>query len=186
VDPWGLQGEFKEGNLWDFAKGWAANFWLLGKWITQEGHENYGYAADDPQLRDMKNSMAVLHMRAEASRSTQLEGHGYWTTLDAAGELLMSGWINPTVAQVGGFEYWWYRNPDGTITYMIYNELTVQSFFYHLIPVKQSRDAFPWVMGKVSQTFIWKERDPQAVSPGPPVQNTISNHPYTPVWNNRQ
>jgi hypothetical protein len=119
---------------------------------------------------------AVKAMTREfCKRGCPAEGSDEWTTLNAAMQLFLDP-FNATQAQVGGFEYRFRNNGDGTVTFSFENELSMYSFFLHLDDSPylgyKPRDfpiivALPWPyggalalpsrMGEMVQEFEWRE-----------------------------
>ncbi len=74
--------------------------------------------------------------------------------------------------QVGAFRYSFTNNGNGTVTYRIENDLTVNSFFFHIpekLPAWQKSaeklrtdvNVDPqYLMGKMTQVFEWTEPNP--------------------------
>ncbi len=143
---------------------WGGNIGILGQWIAQTGSANRWYGPNDPHTIQMRQSGGAAQMRSDFVKKGCGKGvTGFFSTKDAAKQLVDFG--NSTQVQVGGFVWKATNNGNGTVTYRIFNQLSIESFFYHglyviPLPHKPRPQGVP-AMGNINQYFQWTEPLPR-------------------------
>ena len=139
---------------------WVDNPGLFWDWLTESGTVDRFYGPDDPSAQEMMHSEGADKMRQEYAAGGCKNGRGSYGSGQAYWESVRHP-LNGTQFQVGGYVYQYRNNGDGTVTYTIYNQLSIYSFFYHIpgLPHKPRGGDFPF-MGNINQTFQWTESNP--------------------------
>lgn len=107
----------------------------------------------------MMDSPGADKMRREFRAGGCQSRKGYFDTIPAYLLTMWKPW--KTGFQVGGFVYTATNNANGTVTYRIYNQASIYSFFLHFpgLPHKPRGGSFPY-MGNIDQIFEWTEAIP--------------------------
>ena len=169
VDPSGLT----------WLDNWLDNVGLVMDWVFERGKETRLYGPNTPQTRDIAVTEGARIMREDFVRygcrsSEWFETYG---TFAAFLESLNNP-FNATQVQVGRFDYAYLNNGNGTVTYVIFNMLSIYSFFYHfgqpivglagirypdwfVEATHKPRGKWFSRMGNLKQIFYWTEPLPE-------------------------
>ena len=137
---------------------WVKSFQLLQEWANGTNDRDRIYYWWTIQAREMMCSQGVTKARRDA-RSSGKDGRDKWKTKPAADETFNKTQLhNATIAQVGAYTIQWtFDDYRQVIRYEIKNDLTVNSFFYHLTPARWNNIPGGQPMATIHQRFIWVE-----------------------------
>jgi RHS repeat-associated protein len=141
------------GNDWSI-------FW---DWVFQTGGMNRFYNADDPGTQDLRQEFGAWMSDQYAAAGAPNSFGGSEGTLAAASRTVSDaafGMPNTTQAYVGGFLWYAHRLKGNKVRYTIYNQLSVESFFYHVVKIPHGghpdrSDTGIYLMGNINQWFSW-------------------------------
>lgn len=131
-------------------------FW---SWLFGTGSNDRTYGPNDIETQEMEQSVAAQQMRDAFNKSgcNNVSGipygtfRAYW---DTAANPLTADW-GSTAFEVGGFARGSViNNGNGTATYSFPNVSGTHSFFFHLIPDRQSSTG---PMRNITRHFTWTE-----------------------------
>jgi RHS repeat-associated protein len=150
VDPLGLTWESNWNFFWD--------------WVFERGPAQRYYGPNTTETQEMMRSPGATNMRNTFKKgrckNIRIEAYGK----DYFGiESYIENLADPgsTGFQVGGFIYSATNNGNGTVTYRIYNQASIFSFFLHIpgLPHKPRGGSLPF-MGNINQKFERSEATP--------------------------
>ena len=138
---------------------WSDNWGLFWDWWTEYGSARIDYGPTDPSTLEMRMTPGVAKARAEAA-ATCSNGDRTLKTWEGIRDTMLQPW-NGTAFQVGAYRVAWRINcASGTITYTIFNRLSLHSFFYHLPWIGKPWRSAPGPGGNMHQFFTWTEPAP--------------------------
>jgi RHS repeat-associated protein len=122
-------------------RGWSNALGILGDFLTGTGKNNRVYGSASTQARQLLGSAAGGDMLYQMSKQQyQIGAAGGIDTPTAFGYTASDGFFNGTEAQLGAFA-WTITDRKGCYaTVMVTNDLTANSFFYHLIKLGGGHD----------------------------------------------
>jgi RHS repeat-associated protein len=170
ADPLGLQGGL---NLFGYANAnpieyfdslgltCATNEMFFWNWWLNVGPDKRRYPPGSTEGAEMRHSPGADFMRDQfQSAGCSDIAHGSYGTFRAAFETFYKPC--DTSFQVGGFIFSAKKMGDCQVTYKIYNQASLNSFFFHLpgVPHKpRGGHGFPYG-GNIDQWFEWTEKAP--------------------------
>jgi RHS repeat-associated protein len=144
-DPMGLTYITNWNYFWDWFFGWGSSY--------------RSYGPNDVETQEMEQSVAAQQMRDAFHKAgcQNVNGLDYGTVeayVDTAVNPLTADW-GGTPFEVGGFAGGSVvNNGNGTATYSFPNVSGTHSFFFHLVPDRQSSTG---MMRNITQRFTWTE-----------------------------
>jgi hypothetical protein len=144
TDPLGLTAQTNNDFFWD--------------WVFERGSGSRFYGPQTVETQEMMKSPGAQKMRDafknNKCKNIQIAGYG---TAEAYFDTATN--LTGTDFQVGGFVYSATNSGSGTVTYRIYNQASIYSFFLHIpgMPHKPRGGSFPF-MGNIDQKFEWSEQ----------------------------
>jgi len=141
-------------------------------WATGAAPEHQSFGPDTPQTRDMMNAPGVKRAREFFYNKNAGNGPGEQQSVEnyRAGfglkGLIQSG-TNPTRQFVGNYRVDIYPNANGTLSFQLNNNTSVESFLYGIGPNWEQSTFQPG--GNYRQTYYWAEPNknvPQTGNPG--------------------
>jgi len=158
---------------------WIDNVSLFIDWVLERGKGTRPYGPDKPETREiaMSEGARIMRERFVKGGCKSSEDFATYGSFSAFYESLNNP-FNATQVQVGRFDYAYLNNGNGTVTYVIFNMLSIYSFFYHFgepivspltgkYPVwfvqmthKPRGKGIPY-MGNLKQIFYWIEPLPE-------------------------
>ena len=110
---------------------WIGNQNIFNDWLTEAGPTNRYYGAYHFRTAQMKCTEGVQKMRDKFKKNKYKDLSGNEGSADAAKETAQHPG-NATQALLGGYIWYAHNNGNGTVTYTLFNQLSMHSFFYHL------------------------------------------------------
>jgi hypothetical protein len=143
---------------------WTQNVGLVLDWVFERDGEQRYYGTNDLRSLALAGTQGVAILRSKYAEEGCVVTQRSWSTSDAFFETLHDP-LNGVQAQLGAWKGRAKNNGDGTVTFSVYNRMTMHSLFYHLGFVPQHPAATQGGViprtGTIHQLHQWVEANPQ-------------------------